>query len=324
MKDTILEASYIGNHGLHIWRRNVAWNDIPANQPCQGGVTVGCRSDLPNDARYQIAYGRINGLPNKIDINTLIAANRRIPSLGPISVSQSTGNSSYHGLQMWLNRRFTNRLAFQGSYTWSHTISDVPLTSFTNSTTDPFNYNLDRGDADLDRRHSFVGNIVYVLPRWKALGEMGNRILGDWQINAIYSYFGATPVDILSDTNTSGTAANVNQRPNLVQGVPIYVNGPDSTVWLNRDAFAIPSIGQFGSLGRGAIRGKAISNLDLSINKNWRIKERYGIQFRAEMFNAFNHPNFTGYINGLSSSSFGTLNSVQSTREIQFGFKFTF
>jgi hypothetical protein len=334
LKDTVLEVSYIGNHGLHIWRRNVQWNDIPAGQPCKGGAAVGCNPALPNDARFQNAFLQRQG----INTDALVAANRRINSLAGIQMSQSTGNSTYNGLQVWLNRRFTNRLSYQASYTWSHTISDIPLTSFTNSTTDPFNYRLDKGDADLDRRHSFVANAVYVLPMWKGFGETANRLLGDWQLNAIYSYFGATPVDILSGVNTYGTSGNVNPRPNLVQGQPIYINGPDKTLWLNPQAFSMPGVGQLGSLGKGSIRGKAISNVDFSINKNWRFKERYGIQFRAEMFNALNHPNFTGFNSSLNfqgnstlpnfglvtNGSFGTLTTVQNFREIQFGFKFSF
>jgi len=333
-KNTVLEASYIGNHGLHIWRRNVNANDVPPNQACKGGVAVGCSAALPNDARYQIAYNMQRG----IDTTAMVAANRLVNTLGPIAMSQSTGNSSYHGLQVWLNRRFDERLSFQVSYTWSHTISDIPLTSFTNSTTDPFNFSLDRGDADLDRRHSFVGNAVYVLPSFKNRGSAFSHILGDWQLNAIYSFFGSTPVDVLSGVNTYGTAGNVNPRPNLVTGVPIYVQGPDHTLWLNPAAFSLPGVGQIGSLGKGAIRGKPINNMDFSLNKNWKLKEKYGIQLRAEMFNAFNHPNFNGFQNAINfqgntrlpgfgtvtNGSFGTLSSVQSHREIQFGFKFSF
>ena len=333
-KDTVLEASYIGNHGLHIWRRNVNWNDVPANRPCIGGAAVGCSSALPNDARFQIAFNQRQG----INTDAMVAANRRINTLGPIQMAQSTGSSYYHGLQLWLNRRFANRLSFQGSYTWSHTISDIPLTSFTNSTTDPFDYHLDKGDADLDRRHSFVGNVVYVLPSFKNRGSAFSHVLGDWQLNAIYSFFGSTPVDVLSGVNTYGTAGNVNPRPNLVTGVPIYVQAADKTLWLNPAAFSLPGVGQLGSLGKGSIRGKPINNLDLSVNKNWRVKEKYGVQFRAEMFNAFNHPNFTGFQNSINfqgnitqanfgrvqNGSFGTLSNVQSHREIQFGFKFSF
>jgi hypothetical protein len=295
---------------------------------------VGCSAALPNNARYQIAYNMQRG----IDTGNMVAANRLINTLGPIQMSQSTGNSSYNGLQVWLNRRFDKRLAFQVSYTWSHTISDIPLTSFTNSTTDPFNFSLDRGDADLDRRHSFVGNAVYVLPSFKNRGSAFSHILGDWQFNGIYSFFGSTPVDVLSGVNTYGTAGNVNPRPNLVPGVPIYVHAADHTLWLNPAAFSLPGVGQLGNLGKGVIRGKPINNVDFSVNKNWKVKEKYGIQFRAEMFNAFNHPNFNGFQNALNfqgnitqpgfgtvtNGSFGTLSNVQSHREIQLGFKFSF
>lgn len=338
LKNTVLEVSYIGNHGLHIWRRNVNWNDIPAGVPCKGAQ---CDPTLPNDARFQIATQVRRG----VNTDALVAANRRIPTLGPITMAQSTGNSNYNGLQVWLNRRFADRLSYQVSYTWSHTISDIPITSFTNSTTDPFNYALDKGDADLDRRHSLVANMVYQLPTFSKWGPAAKHILGDWQLNAIYSYFGSTPVDILSGANTYGTAGNVNPRPDLVLGVPIYLkNASDSTLWLNPAAFALPGVGQIGSLGKGSIRGKPISNVDFSIVKNWRFKERYGFQFRAEMFNAFNHTNFTGFNNNLqfdavqvlsggapnpnfghaTNGSFGTLNNAQAPREIQFGFKFNF
>jgi len=337
MKSTVLEVSYIGNHGLHIWRRNVNWNDIPPNVPCKGGAAVGCDPALKNDARFQIANRARLGL----DTNPMVAANRRIPTLGPITMAQSTGNSSYHGMQVWLNRRFTDRLAFQAAYTWAHAISDVPLQAFTNSTTDPFDYKLDKGDSDLDRRQTFVGNIVYQLPSFKNRGSAFSQILGDWQLNGIWSTYGSTPYDILSGYNTYGTAGNVNPRPNLVAGVPIYVH-TDKTQHLNPAAFSLPGVGQLGSLGKGSIRSRATHNLDFSINKNWSFKERYGLQFRAEMFNVFNHTNFTGtgFVNnqGLNfqgnstlsnfgqptNGSFGSINQAQAPREIQFGMKFTF
>jgi len=321
MKDTVLEASYIGNHGLHIWRRNVGWNDVPANQPCKGGVAAGCNPALPNDARYQIAYDQRQGM----NTDALVAANRRINTLGPIAMSQSTGNSYYNGLQVFLNRRFSKGLAFQASYTWAHTISDVPLTSFTNSTTDPFNYALDKGDADLDRRQTFVGNAVYELPNWQGMGSTANQFLGGWQLNAIYSFFGSTPVDVTSGVNTLGTAGNVNPRPNLVQGVPIYINGPDKTLWLNPAAFAIPGLGQTGSLGKGAIRGKPINNLDLSINKRIPVTERLALEWRTEFFNVFNLVNFANHGGSITASSYGVIRSTTGNpRVIQFALKLAF
>ena len=242
---------------------------------------------------------------------------------------------------MWLNRRFSNRLAFQASYTWSHAITNVPLTSFTASTSDPNNYDLDRGDADLDRRQMFVANAVYDLPSLQKWGPVARQVLGGWQLNTIVSFVGGTPIDVQSGANTAGVRTGTAQRPNVVPGVPIYLNNGDKRAFLNPAAFALPDVGQFGNLGRGAIRGPTTKNVDLSVNKNWRFRERYGVQFRAEMFNAFNHVNFGSneVTQGLSfqqnkndanfghatNSDFGKINApYRGPREIQFGFKFTF
>ena len=151
-----------------------------------------------------------------------------------------------------------------------------------------------------------------------------------------------------SGANTAGLAAsfaNLGQRPNLVLGVPIYLHNPgDRLQYLNPVAFSLPAAGQFGNLGRGSIRGPGSKSFDLSVVKNWRMRDRYSFQFRAEMFNAFNHTNFVGFNNNLqfdgvqilsggavnpnfgkpNNGSFGRLTAAQGPREIQFGFKFNF
>jgi len=316
LKNTVLEASYVGNHGLHLWRRGINFND----------VVPSARATLAN--LYQT--GGATG--------DFIAANRRLRGLGDITKSESTGDSSYHSMQLWLNRRFTDRLAFQAAYTWGHAISNVPVTSFQSATTDAFNYDLDKGDADLDRRHTLIANVVYVLPSFSNRGAAARHILGDWQFNAIASFLGGTPIDVTSGANTAGLEAQSTQRPDLVAGVPIYLN--NGINYLNPAAFRLPAVGKFGTLGRGVIRMPSRKNFDFSVNKNWRIGERYGIQFRAEMFNLFNHVNFvsletadlafnnnindTANFGKATAGGFGRFNRDAGPREIQFGFKFTF
>ncbi|HEU4712119.1 MAG TPA: carboxypeptidase regulatory-like domain-containing protein [Pyrinomonadaceae bacterium] len=323
-KDTVLEASYIGNHGLHIWRRNVNRNDIAPNQVCRG---IACDGSS-RDARTQIARAALGDVPNTRpgipDVaGRLIQDNRPFQGLGNIITDESNGNSSYHAMQLWLNRRFTNRLAFQAAYTWGHAISDVALTSFTNTTSDPYNFRSDKGDADLDRRHTFVSNVVYVLPSFAQWGKTAELLLGDWQLNGIASYFGATPIELITGANNLGVTNGVGQRPDYT-GAPIYLNTNDAREHLNPDAFAIPAAGRIGTLGKGAVRGKPITTVDFSIAKNWRVKERYGIQFRTEFFNVLNHTNFIGYDVDTRNGSFGLLNAAQAPREIQLGLKFTF
>jgi hypothetical protein len=324
LKDTTLEASYIGNHGLHIWRRNVNRNDIAPNTPCRGSECDGSG----DPARLQIARAGLN-IASPVqgvgvqDQGILIADNRVFRGIGNITTDESNGNSSYHALQLWLNRRFTDRLAFQAAYTWGHAISDVALTSFTNTTSDPFNFDSDRGDADLDRRHTFVGNVVYELPNFRQWGKAAEFALGNWQINAIASYFGATPIELITGANTLGTASAVGQRPNFT-GAPVYIESSDKRLHLNPAAFAVPAAGQLGNVGKGSVRGKPITNIDFSMAKNWRFRERYGFQFRAEFFNVLNHTNFVGYDLDIRNSTFGQLNQTQASREIQLGIKFTF
>jgi hypothetical protein len=316
MKNTVLEASYVGNHGLHLWRRGVNFNDI-----------------LPS-ARAEHAHLLRIGSG---DASAFANSHRRLPGLGDISMAESTGDSSHHSMQLWLNRRFADRLAFQVAYTWGHTISNVPVTSFQTATTDPFNYELDRGDADLDRRHTLIANLVYVLPSFSNRGSAMRHILGDWQLNLIGTYLGGTPIDVTSGANTAGLEAQSTQRPDLVLGVPIYLN--NGTQYLNPAAFRLPAEGSFGSLGRGVIRMPSRKNVDFSINKNWRIGERYGVQFRAEMFNLFNRVNYVSLSTAdlafqnnstdsnfgkSTASNFGFFNRDAGPREIQFGFKFTF
>ncbi|HKA21161.1 MAG TPA: hypothetical protein VKN18_22980 [Blastocatellia bacterium] len=188
----------------------------------------------------------------------------------------------------------------------------------------------------------FVANAVYVLPAFKELNDVASGILGDWQLNVIASLLGGTPLDVTSGANAAGLAgsfANLGQRPDLVPGVPVYLHkSGDRARYLNPSAFALPDAGQFGNLGRGAIRGPGIKNFDLSVVKNWLIHDHYRIQFRAEMFNAFNHPNFKAVDTNLSfdnitaddnfgkplNPTFGVLNSTRGPREVQFGLKFSF
>jgi hypothetical protein len=310
LKNTVVEASYIGNHGQHIWRRGVNFNEVPPS--ARAAVISAFQSGVTGDA-----------------LTALTNNNRRLRGVGPITMSESTGDSHYNAFQLQLTRRFVNGLAFGAAYTWGHAISNVPITSFTNGTTDPFNYNVDRGDADLDRRQMFVGNAVYSLPTFKGRNAAMRHILGDWQFSGIVSLIGGNPINVTTGAVDShqfglsgGPAAGF--RPNRVLGVPLYLN--NGTQWLNRAAFIAPARTQstFGTLGLGVVRMPATKNIDFALAKNWRFKERYGAQFRAEMFNVFNHVNFDGINTDLGGSNFGQLNHARLPREIQLGFKFTF
>ena len=114
-----------------------------------------------------------------------------------------------------------------------------------------------------------LGDVLLSLKRG---GAEAGQILGDWQLNVIASFLDGTPLDVTSGTNPAGLAANfphLGQRPDLVPGVPIYLHiAGDPLQYLNPAAFSLPAVGQFGNLGRGAIRGPGSKNIDLSVVKN--------------------------------------------------------
>jgi hypothetical protein len=187
-----------------------------------------------------------------------------------------------------------------------------------------------------------VSNAVYVLPTLKKWGSLASHVLGGWQLNGIVTLLSGTPLDVFTNVNPNylglaSTPANGGYRPNLVPGQSIYLHGPDKTLYLNPAAFALPAPGTFGNLKRGFVRQPGLRNVDFSMAKNWKVKEKYGLQLRAEMFNLFNHPSFSGFdagmgasfdatgkFTGFSNGNFGHLNSDRGPRNIQFGIKFNF
>ena len=176
-------------------------------------------------------------------------------------------------------------------------------------------------------------NAVYVLPSFDRWGWFGSQVLGGWQLNGIASFYSGTPLNIFSGVDSAGLGGAGSQRPNLVPGVDLYVDGNDPLQIINPAAFARPAQGTIGSLGRGSVRGPGIRNVDFSLAKNWTISEGLNLQFRAEMFNVFNFVNFRahnlsvaggGIENNFSNSGFGRANSTRGPREIQFGLKLNF
>jgi hypothetical protein len=308
MKNTGAEVSYVGNHGLHIWRfMDGSYNAV-----------------LPQ-FRAQVAAGAELGAHPEW---------RRFGFSNAIKSDDSTGDSNYHALQVWVDRRFSNRFAFQTAYTLSRTMSNVPTQSYVSATTDVFNYDQDKGYSDLDRRHGLVFNAVYSLPSFKERGALFSNIFGDWQLNTIASYYSGTPVNVILGTERAGLGNATVQRPDLVSGAQIYVNNSsDRSLLLNRAACATPPAGTFANRERRDVRAPSIQTIKCSIAKNWKMRERFGLQFRAEMFNVFNFVNFRGHNlsvagggidNTLSNGGFGRAGSTRGPREIQFGLKFTF
>ena len=132
---------------------------------------------------------------------------------------------------------------------------------------------------------------------------------------------------LLSEIDNSCTGRSIlgfgfNDRPNVV-GNPELSN-PTTSQWFNTAAFAFPAPGTFGNAGRNILEGPGFQNVNMSLLKNTRLNERVNLQFRAEAFNLFNHPNFNLPDNFLGSPTFGRITSARDPRHIQFGLKLLF
>ena len=123
---------------------------------------------------------------------------------------------------------------------------------------------------------------------------------------------------------TSATPAKASDRPNAVAGCNPYAGFQNIYGWVNPACFTTPASGTFGNLGRNALIGPGLVNLDFALDRNFQLLEWLRLQFRGEIFNIFNHPNFNLPATGFDSPTFGTLTSAMDPREIQFGVKLIF
>ena len=230
-----------------------------------------------------------------------------------VTFTRNLAESNYHALQLQFQRRLSRGLQLQSSYTWSHSIDS---SSNDSGRLDSFPLGIttktDRGNSDFDTRHSFLlaGTYNVPAPEW---GPVANAIISGWSIDALYSGRSAPPFNVryfFSNTLLSTIIA----RPDLVTSVPVYLEDPAAPGGrrLNPAAFLIPPASQArqGSLGRNILRGFPLSQLDFSIRRGFRIHERLGLQFKAELFNALNHPNFASPFPLLGQNNFGVSPSM--------------
>ena len=263
---------------------------------------------------------------------------RPVPQFDDITFEESSANSNYNSLQVRFQQRLDFGLSFLGSYTWSKSIDNA--SGFFSSTGDPnfpqdsFNTAGERGRSNFDVRHRLSLSYGYDLPFGKGrrfvVGDgLLPTVLTGWQTFGIVTVQTGRPftVALLSDIDNSNTGRSTlgfgaNDRPNVVGNAELSDPSPDR--WFNTAAFAFPPFGSFGDAGRNKLDGPGFVNFNTSLLKTTKLREGLDLQFRAEAFNLFNHPNFNLPDNFLGSPTFGQILSAQSPRHIQFGLKLLF
>ncbi|MFY9556069.1 MAG: TonB-dependent receptor [Blastocatellia bacterium] len=263
---------------------------------------------------------------------------RPVPQFDDITFEESSANSNYNSLQVRFQQRLDFGLSILSSYTWSKSIDNA--SSFFASAGDPnfpqdsFNTAAERGRSNFDVRHRLSLSYGYDLPFGEGralLGDSGvwSKILTGWQTFGILTLQSGRPftVALLSEIDNSNTGRSTlgfgaNDRPNVAGSAELSDRTPDR--WFNTAAFAFPAFGSFGNAGRNILDGPGFENFNASLMKTTKLKERLDLQFRAEAFNLFNHPNFNLPDNFVGSPTFGRILSAQSPRHIQFGLKLLF
>ena len=306
-KDTVLSVSYVGSHGYNLLVQNDTNPPVPTS---------------------------ISGQP------IFVNAPRNNPNLGAIAFNVPDGSSRYDSLQLYLTRNVGRILQFQAAYTYSKCIDYGSISfgleagnSFQQARSDPYNLARDKGRCDFDVKHNFVASATYGLP------FRGNRLIEGWQISGITTARSGSPFSVQDGFDRVGfnnPAGQPGERPDLVpgrNGNPILgrVNQ-----WYDPSTFALQGAGFLGNLGRNTLVGPKFVDLDLSLAKATRIKERMSVEFRVEAFNSLNHPNFglPGQLlfsgidqsgKGIPDPTAGQITSTAGTaRELQFALKFKF
>jgi len=214
--------------------------------------------------------------------------------IGGLLVTRNNATSDYHSLQLHFQRRLSKGLQALASYTWSHSLDTASSDAARLVPIEKIDIRQERGPSDFDIRHTFSAAASYDIPTPKVT-EALRLVLKDWAMDTIMFFRTATPVNIFTNQDVFGVQSYGAQqsRPDVVPGVPLYIK--DGSLpggrRINSAAFTIP-VGRQGNLSRNALRGFNAAQVDYSIRRDFSFTERVQLQFRADFFNIFNHPNF--------------------------------
>jgi hypothetical protein len=218
-------------------------------------------------------------------------------------------------------------LGFNANYTWGKGTDVVSSDNYNGSLgfTDSTNPGRDKGPTDGLPHQIFNFSGTYDTPKFQNLGKAASMLLGGWQANAIVSLHSGTPVNITSGIDSNMDGVN-NDRPNVSGSYTTSGNRTQKIAhWFNPTAFTPAPAGTYGNVTRNFLTGPRFINADLSFFRIFPIYREQQLQFRAELFNAFNHANLNNPNgNEAAGAQFGQITSATVGRITQFGLKYSF
>jgi outer membrane receptor protein involved in Fe transport len=338
-QDWLFQVGYVGTTGVRLPR--FIEGNPPVFVPGVDKTSQGCAPPnlpCPISTESNVNYRRLYSGCTLADPT----GNCTYSSVGEIA---SIANSSYNAVETSLRKRFSHGLSFLASYTWSHSIDDVSSFNITGSASqpvagendlaqDPFDLAAERGRSMFDSHDRLVLSYQWVLPFLQHSSTWYGHVLGNWQLNGIFTAMSGGPFTVFdsNDVSLQGQAPEITgfsaNRPNLV-GNPNF--GPRTAQeWFNVKAFQqlqpdpLGRFEVFGDEGRNVVQGPGYVNWDFSAFKNIRLTESKELQFRGELFNVLNHTNFRLPVSDIESPTFGQIQSDVSPRVIQVALKFLF
>jgi hypothetical protein len=297
--DTVITAAYVGSHGSHLY----IFPNI--NQPIPGAAPINSR--------------------------------RPFPLLASADGVHRAADSIYHSFQFTGEKRFSHGISFLTAYTFSHAI-DNGGSDTGGGPQDPRNLRGDRGNADFDARHRMVLSWSWELPfgsgrkYLNGMHGIGQQILGGWQINGIDTFMTGTKFTPSSAQNTLGAGAG-GQRPDRIGDGNLPSEQRTLQRWFDIAAFRTPGPFLFGNAARNILDGPGTKQVDLSIFKQFRLakSESRRLEYRAELFNLFNTPQFNTPAASIGSTTAGQVSSAgepiffqRTSRQIQMALKLYF
>ena len=324
-----VDAAYVGDKGQRLQAGLENLNQVPSHYLSLGPLL---NQDINSPAAAAAGFGP----PYPGFTGTVSQALRPFPQYTSINDAfQPLGSSTYQGLQVKLQKRFSDGLSFLVSYTLSKTLTNTSLSgysAFNGGALDTANRGLEKHIAGQDQTHNFVTSLVYELPVGKGMKGVPGKLVKGWEASAVLRYASGNPLGI-----SGGPPLPIfggGNRPDRVPGVSARSNvstgsfDPAVDSYLNPAAFAQPALYTFGtaSVTEPNLRSFPIYNENFSLIKRSYIKEKINLEFRAEFFNLFNRVTFAA-----PSTNFDALNTfgfvfgqANTPRNIQFGLKVNF
>jgi len=286
------------------------------------GLTLSALTDATGAYLFSAIYipgVDANGNPLSTVGNT--QARRIYRNCGPVTRTESSGNSSYHALQLNAEKRFSRGFSLLANYTLSKNMDDL-------SAANPFNRQFERGLSGDDVPHNFKLSGIYEIPR-AGLSGAADKIANGWQLNGILTWQSGFPFTVSSGRDNSFSNVGADRADYLGGRAQLSLDRPHGEQvlqWFDTSRFTVNAPGTFGNSGRNILRGPRYFNTDFGVLKNTRITERTRLQFRAEFFNLFNNVNLRLPNSNVSSAQFGRITAVvdDSQRIVQFGLKLDF